>query len=77
VVASHIEKAYKLPGREERVVALRDINISHDSEIVKKPSHFPKRLYRGRGHVGSLTKMFLGGTIQKHTLCLPVVATCM
>ena len=50
VVASHIEKAYKLPGREERVVALRDINISHDSEIVKKPSHFPqpnKDVFRG------------------------------
>ncbi len=34
VVATHIEKAYKLPGRDEHVVALRDINISHDTEIV-------------------------------------------
>ena len=34
VELEHIRKTYNLEGRDEQVVALKEINISHESEIV-------------------------------------------
>lgn len=62
VICRNISKIYKLPGSEERVTALKDINLSNDSEIkpIKKGEYV---MIRGPSGGGKTTLLNILGTL--------------